>query len=165
VSEKGIDRNRWIEVVFVHALDGDGKLRAEIVMRIDWERNELHVKANKNAIELGPADINIKPVSVAIEEIIDFFKKKASEAGWVTHWSVRYVPGVDHALVDRELGLMDNEMRDWAAGDTIHVYGESPQKLDELSIDLRVVLPPAPEGEPIQKKQGTVKRVFVKSCG
>lgn len=156
VAAKGIKENQWIEVVNIYALDADGKIRAEIVMRIDWDRHTLHIKGNRQFIQLERDISDGKPVSRVLEEVVNFFKNQATEAGWTTHWSVSYRVGVDGKAVNKELGLSSGPHRDWASGEPIHVYGKVPDKLDELSVDLVLLVPTSESGNRGHKTHGTV---------
>ena len=156
IAEKGIERNRWIETVYLYAFDDAGKIKASMTIRIDWERHSFHITGNRNYVDIDRGSGAAAHLSVAIEEMVRFFKGKVTEHGWITQWVVAYTPGVDRDLVDRELGLEDSPRREWASGETVHVIGNVPGPLDELSVDLTVVVPADPAAR-IEKDAGTVK--------
>ena len=157
IVEKGIEQNQWLEVINVHAVDAAGEIHAEIVMRIDWERHNLHINADEKFIDIDLSRPGAQHVSVTIEDIIRFFNKKAKEEGWITRWTVRCRPDVDREFVFKELGLVASPPRKWASGEPIHVWGEVPDKLDELSMDFTLLVPESETGERVRKKSGTVK--------
>lgn len=158
VTKKGIVENEWIEVINVHAVDSDGKIRTKITMRIDWDLHRLYIRDGRDKIVLDGARPIGEQLSKAVGRIVKFFCEQIEEKGLKSEWTLNYKHGVDGTLANRELGLSTGTRREWAKGEVIHVLGDVPSAVDEFSIDLSVVVPKGPGSEPIAgRKRGVVK--------
>jgi len=157
IVEKGIKNKQIIEVININGVDGDGNIHAQIIIRVDWERHNLHIKAGNNIIQINEDCIEKDNLTVPIGKIVNFFNELVSGLGLKASWTVRYRAGVNHEEADKELGLTTCSPQKWADGELRHVIGHILSKLDEFSIDLSAVIPRGTPEDKMKKKKGTVK--------
>jgi len=152
----GVIENKWIELFYVDAVDTDGKICAQIIVRIDWERNAIHVSLGRNEIALDERLSKGKRLDARIDALTASFNRIVERKKLKTVWSLRYRSDVDRIEANSVLGLAAGPKREWANGERMHALGIVPQKLDELSVDLEIVVPLSEEGAR-KRQRGRVK--------
>jgi CspA family cold shock protein len=161
VLRRGIVENQWIESVIIDAIDEHGRIHSQIIMRIDWDRHQLHIEDGRSRVVLDES----LPVGERVSSMLGFisarFSSAAKSEGWTTSWLVVYKRDVDREYVKAQLGLVDCR-RQWGDGEVRHVLGDNPEKLDELFIDWSMlVAKDDPHLPASNRRRGVVKRWVV----
>lgn len=130
---KGV-RNKWIAEISLYGMKYSGLCSAELYVRIDWQRNTLHISAGKDSISLDPSWHD--GVSVEVEKTLALFVEFVSSEHLNVIIRTRYAPGVDRAYANRILGFESAEPVRWASG-SIGTAMTIPE-LDEFTIGLNL---------------------------
>ncbi|QXJ23314.1 hypothetical protein AGRA3207_004455 [Actinomadura graeca] len=129
----GIER-RWISEISVYGLDEAGTCHAELFVKVDWNRNTLHMSAGRDTVQVdaGWEDGIATEVDLALQK----FEMVTRELGLSKVVHSRYVPGVDRAMANRELGFRSADPVQWRSG----FYGTtmSVPELDEVTVGINL---------------------------
>jgi hypothetical protein len=130
-------REKWIEFLRIYGLDADGMAHAELRLRIDWQRHQMHIAAGRANVNLGPGR-SADARSVILRECISIFNEYVAENGLTVEFHVSYPDYLSHQTEDmnRTLGLRTSQRPDWAA-ETIGEDMADPD-LDELSAGIHL---------------------------
>ncbi|MDL4818919.1 hypothetical protein [Actinomadura opuntiae] len=129
----GVDR-RWISEISVYGLDGAGACHVELFIRIDWDRNALHIAAGRDTVQVDAGWQD--GVSTEIDLALQKFELVTRELGLRRVVHSRYAPGVDRARANRELGFRTANPVQWRSG----FYGTtmSIPELDEVTVGVNL---------------------------
>ncbi|MFB4299974.1 hypothetical protein [Actinomadura sp. NTSP31] len=129
----GVDR-RWISEISVYGLDGADACHVELFIRIDWDRNTMHMSAGRDMVQVDAGWDG--GVSTEIDLALQKFELVTRELGLRKVVHSRYAPGVDRARVNRELGFRNADRVQWRSG----FYGTtmSIPELDEVTVGVNL---------------------------
>lgn len=126
---------KLIGEVSLYGLDSTKRCWAELFMKIDWRRHELHMTAGRTtvAIDAGWHD----DLSVEVEMSERLFKDFCATHGLNVHLVIRYRPGVDRDAANRRLGFVRAAPVVWRGG-AVGTAMSIPE-LDEFSVGVRLL--------------------------
>lgn len=129
----GVDR-RWIKEISVYGLDGDGACHVELFIKIDWERNAVHMSAGRDMVQVDAGWDG--GVSTEIDLALQKFELVTRELGLRKVVHSRYAAGVDRSRANRELGFRNADPVQWRSG----FYGTtmSIPELDEVTVGVNL---------------------------
>jgi hypothetical protein len=130
---KGV-RNKWIGEIFLYGMNASGLCSAELYVRIDWERNKMHMAAGKDSIFLDPSWQG--GVSLEVERTLALFLEFISSERLNVSIQTRYAPRVDRAYANRVLGYKNANPVKWVGG-AVGTAMTIPE-LDEFTIGLNL---------------------------
>jgi hypothetical protein len=129
----GIEK-RWISEISVYGLDGKDVCHIELYMKIDWSRNEIHISAGRDSIDIDERWHD--GISIEVEQSMALFEDYARELALHNIFRVRYSPGVDLQFVRNQLGFKGAEPVKWRDGFRGTAMGIP--ELDEFTIGIRM---------------------------
>ena len=136
---KGID-NKWIKEFSVYAFDENNLCRAQLALRIDWQRHTAELKMGHKDVAIDRRWEN--NTAIELDESIKLFNSYVNSDSLWTEWRVLYTDEVynDTALyqhVQQVLGLVSLGPIRWAGEREGHEY-EVPE-LSEMKIGCFIV--------------------------
>lgn len=134
--EKGVVENQWVEVIHIWGLDHDGHIRAEILLRIDWERYVINVRDGNESIDYDPSRSPGDNLSRKLGAMIDIFTEVVAEKGLKPTWAVTFIR--EHYDVASKACGTSPSTHKWKPGQVSHIAGVNERKADELFADLRL---------------------------
>jgi hypothetical protein len=130
----GIEK-RWIAHVFLYGLDGAGLCHCELFMRIDWQRNQIHIAAGRDQVTIDSRWRD--DVAVEVEKAMMLFEEYVAEKQLKVVVHTRYGVGVDRQLANRELGFVNATDVKWAGG-TVGSSMTVPE-VDEFTVGINLL--------------------------
>lgn len=130
----GIEK-RWISEVSVYVLDAGGDCYFELSIKVDWKRNEIHLSAGRDIVEVDSSWKN--GISAEVDLSLGTFEKFVRERRLRKEVRVRYAPGVDRDKVNRILGFTPAAPVRWRGG-TVGTAMSIPE-LDEVTVEIKGV--------------------------
>ena len=130
----GIDE-KWIEDLHVYGLDPAARCWAELHVKIDWDRNELHVTAGREQLTIDTRWRD--DIAIEVEKTLALFEEYCQDKSLHFDAHVRYRLGVNRDMVNRRLGFVAAEPVQWAG----QSFGSamSVPELDEFTIGINLV--------------------------
>lgn len=130
-------KEKWIEFIRVYGLDATGKAHAELRLRIDWQRHEMHIAAGRADVTLGHGR-SADPRSVILRECIDIFNEYVAENTLSIKFHISYLDSLSHQVdsMNSTLGLLTAATPEWV-GETIGEDMADPD-IDELSAGIHL---------------------------
>jgi hypothetical protein len=130
----GIDE-KWIQDVHVYGLDSTGQCWAELHVKIDWERNQLHVTAGREQVSIDSRWRD--DIAIEVEKTLGLFEEYCKDKSLRFNVHVRYRSGVNVAHANSRLGFVAAERVRWAG----EYFGSamSVPEIDEFSIGINLV--------------------------
>lgn len=130
---QGVDE-RLISEISVYGLDDQGDCHAELIVKIDWARNTMHMTAGRDTVRV---DVGWQGgISTEIDLALGKFELFVREIGLKKVVHTRYGPGVDREAANRRLGFRAVAPVRWRGGTIGTVMGVP--ELDEVSVGLNV---------------------------
>jgi hypothetical protein len=126
---------KWIVEVSVYGLDAVGRCAAELLLKIDWDRNAFHLSAGRETVELDGSWED--GISVEVDRTLILFLEYVQEENLSSKIHVRYAPTVDEEAANRELGFVPAEPVTWRGG--FVGTAMTVTDLDEFSVGVRLV--------------------------
>lgn len=140
IIEKGIIQNRWIEVIHIWGMDSNNDIVSEMLLRIDWERHEIHIQEGRNKIIYNES---LKPVdnlsNQRLGTMVDIYLEIIKEKRLKTMLAITYINGIDMDLVYKTIGSSGITYKR-KSGSISHLGSVNDKKLDELLIDMNCVV-------------------------
>lgn len=127
----GVDQ-RWISEISVYGLDGQGYCHTELFVRIDWNRNALHLAAGRDTVQIDAGWED--GISTEIDLALQKFETFCRDLRLTKKVTVRYAPGLDSHDINRRLGFSPAAPVQWRGG-TIGTVMSIPE-LDEVTVGL-----------------------------
>jgi hypothetical protein len=106
-------------------------------MKIDWERNEIHVKAGRNNVVIDSRWRD--DVAIEVDKTMTLFEEYCAGRDFEIGCYVWYASGVDAVYANSVLGLVDATDVTWAgplAGTEMTI-----PEIDEFTIGINLVDP------------------------
>jgi hypothetical protein len=126
--------NKWIAEISLYGMNGSSRCAAELFVKIDWQRNAIHMAAGKHSISLDSSWQS--GVSVEVEKTLALFLEFVASEHLSVKIYTRYAPGVDRAHANRVLGFITAQPVTWVGG-SIGTAMTIPE-LDEFTIGLNL---------------------------
>ncbi len=126
--------NRWISEISVYGLDDEDVCYIEIYIKIDWSRNELHIAAGRDSIDID--DRWHDGISIEVEQSLALFEDYSREMELHNIFHVRCSPGIDRQVVWSRLGFKDVNAVKWRDGFKGTAMGIP--ELDEFTIGINM---------------------------
>ena len=125
-------KEKWIEFLRIYGVDASYQAHAELRLRIDWRRHEMHVAAGRTDVRLGYGRSS-DARSVILRECISIFNEYVASNGLSVTFHVSYPSYLSHQTeaMNRTLGLIESALPDWF-GPTIGEDMVDPD-IDELA--------------------------------
>jgi hypothetical protein len=132
---RGLDR-KVIGEVLVYGVDDSGKCCAELHVEIDWERNQLHVAAGRELVNIDdrwPDDIAIE-VDMALRLFDEYCQQKKLRF----EIRSRFVSSSDHDELRADMGFVVASPIEWATGTRVGSVMAVPE-IDEFSVGVSIL--------------------------
>lgn len=129
----GIEK-RWISEISVYGLDDKDVCHIELYIKIDWSRNEVHVAAGRDSIDID--DRWHDGISIEVEQSLTLFEDYSREMALHNIFHVRYSPGTDRQFVRTQLGFKGADPVKWQDGFRGTAMGIP--ELDEFTIGIKM---------------------------
>lgn len=129
----GIEK-RWISEISVYGLDDIDICHIELYIRIDWDRNQIHVAAGRDSIDID--DRWHDGISIEVEQSLALFDDYSREMSLHNKFHVRYTPGTDRQTARSGLGFKGADPVKWRDGFTGTAMGIP--ELDEFTIGINM---------------------------
>jgi hypothetical protein len=126
--------NRWISEISIYGLDDIGICHVELYMKIDWYRNQFHIAAGRDSIDID--DRWNDGISIELEQSLALFEDYSREMELHNIFRVRYDPGVDRQFVRSQLGFSSADPVKWKGGFKGTAMGIP--ELDEFTIGINM---------------------------
>lgn len=130
----GIDR-KWIAEVSLYGLDDDGKCWSEMYVKIDWDRNRIHVSAGRDSVAID--DRWRDDVAIEVEKVMELFEEYAEAQDLRIKCHTRYASGVDRDKANEVLGMKSVSKVKWAGGSEGSAM--TVPEIDEFTVGIKLV--------------------------
>lgn len=129
----GVD-NGWISELSIYGLDDSGWCHAELFIRIDWNRNALHISAGRDTVQIDAGWEG--GIATEVDLALEKFDMFARRLGLRKTFHVRYTPGYDVDTINQRLGFSRARPVRWRDG-TVGTVMSIPE-LDEVTVGINV---------------------------
>ena len=126
---------KWIQDIHVYALDGATKCWAELHVKIDWDRNQLHVTAGREQVTIDTRWRD--DIAIEVEKTLALFEEYCQDKSLRFEVHTRYRRGVDRDSVNTRLGFVTAIPVQWA-GKSFGSAMTVPE-VDEFTIGINLV--------------------------
>lgn len=126
--------NRWISEISVYGLDDEDVCHVELYMKIDWSRNEVHIAAGRDSIDIDDRWHN--GISIEVEQSLALFEDYSREMELHNIFHVRCSSGIDRQVVWSRLGFKDASPVQWRDGFKGTAMGIP--ELDEFTVGINM---------------------------
>jgi len=112
---KGIE-NKWISQVHVYGLDSENLCKAQLSIKIDWDKHDVQIARGNATIFIKEKDIGrtwIDNTAIEVMDSISLFKDYASEYSLKTKCHTVYAPTVNREEANRILNLVPAKPIQW----------------------------------------------------
>lgn len=110
ISEESFDRYvrqglrlKLIGSITIYAIQADGRCRAQLRLKIDWERHRLHIEEGRERLPMDRRWQN--QAAPELQEYVEGFVNFVAEHDLTTKWTIGFAPGADYDYACRTLGL------------------------------------------------------------
>jgi hypothetical protein len=134
LTGKGIE-NQWIQKIGVYGLDGTKYAHCGLELEIDWATHYIRVLVFGDEVTIDRT-VFTDDLAPEVGNAIEVFNQAFNAEILTTKCRVSYVPGVDVAKVQRELGLQDAPPLTWAGKVEKQSFGIT--EMPELKVRLLI---------------------------